>query len=200
VVEVGDIWEMRIRQFLTGDFENRHVFVVRSATSTWHQQVYDNWRTFCQSLFVARRSASWSIEEVTWRELVPGTAGDVEIEYDTPNGPTFGNQMPAFNAVKIVWQTPLIGKSHRGYSYLGGYRSADQVDSSISNALGAAVGAYAQSMIDVFGPEGGMADVAQFGVISRQFNNEPRDPPIITVISSYYVADTIRGVRRRRIS
>lgn len=198
-MDIGDIWEMRINQFMTGGFQNRHVFVVNANIPTWHQDVYDQWLAACQTLFVSRRSSSWSIESIVFSQVWPGTEADVEIDVQDPdNGTGFGVQWPQMNAAKIIWRTGFAGKSFRGCSFFAGYRQVDAVDSSISNSLFLVLESYCTAMLATFGLAGSFQGVAQFGVLSRQHDLVELDPPVLTVATGFTVQDTIRNVRRRR--
>ena len=197
-MEIGDIWELVINQRETGDFQNRHVFVVNANIPTWHADTYAEWASTCLPLFKARRNSSWDMREVIWRELKPGTAGDVDTGNSFEDGAIIGNAWPQQNCAKILWRTGFPGKSFKGSSFFSGYSAVDQVGPFISNALGLVLQAYGQAMIATFGLAGSFQGVAQFGVLSRQLNLTPLDPPILTPCVSFEVQDSIRVQRRRR--
>lgn len=180
-------------------YANRHILEVRTASDGWQVAVYDAWVAACQTAFRARRSENWSLIDVKFRDEVPGTSAEVVIPDVNVNGLSLADGLPIACCLKLLWHTDLIGRSHKGCSYLSGYTELDQTFGELTSPAQAAATDYGQAMLDTFGPGGGSESIARLVILSRQHDGVALNPPIGTPVTSFVVQGDIRSQRQRRL-
>lgn len=200
MVVVGDIWEMQLNQsYLARNIQNHHCFKVVDPGYDWVQQVFDIWNAVAKGYYCLLRSEFWQLSDITFREIVPGTGGEIEIDTPVTNGVgTYDGWAPA-QAARINWRTARQGKSYKGCTMMGGYTQFDVAYGVLGPNLVTALTTYADTMLAQFGPGGTYEGLAQFGVLSRWHDGAPVVPPTIEQITAYTVEFDVRQQRRRRL-
>jgi hypothetical protein len=137
-----------------------------------------------------------SSDRLTVRDVVPGTAAEVELDYTAVPGQITADMCPPQCATLVTWRTGLAGRSFRGRTFLPGLAEDRQANGTLVAAQLSEVADFVTQMLAVFGPTGSDANW-QFAVISRITAGAPRTPPIATAVTAG-VVQTRTGTQRRR--
>lgn len=122
------------------------------------------------------------------------------MSFSVPHGGSTADGLPIACALKLLWHTALVGRSHKGCSYLSGYTEADQQFGDLTIPAITAGQAYGQAMLDVFGPGGSSETLARLVILSRRHDGVPTTPPIGTPVASFVLQDDLRSQRQRRLN
>lgn len=145
---------------------------------------------------LSRMNSTISSDQLTVRDVLPGTAAEVTNTYTAVLGGVASESLPPQCAGVITWRTGLSGRSHRGRTFLPGVAESDQSDGILLSGYITAVQAVVTQMLAVFGPAGSDTNW-QFVVISEVSAGVPRVPKIGTAITAGVVQPDVQSQRRR---
>jgi hypothetical protein len=148
--------------------------------------------------FLTPLSVQYKLHMIRIQDLSPGLASSHEWFVNGEGGNITDDALPPFMAMCVTWRTGLKGKQNRGRSYLTGFAEDSQNGGYwISEIQVWANGAFAQPLMDAFGPAG--TGNYTLALIHTMSGGTRLVPPTATPIVEYATRNDGRALRRRGV-
>lgn len=181
---------------------SRHVFVCLRSGGLTQEQLWQRWDDACRDLFASYRPTNWQLRKAVVSDLWPGELTDFEHDYPLDYyGPHAGGSgTPAPATPLLEWITGWPGRAYRGRTYWGPIIEDDTDGTFMGANPRNKIIEYAQMMIQVFPPNPPfILDQADFVVLSRTLDGEPRPVPVVSLITNAKVNTWLRTNRKRSV-
>lgn len=148
--------------------------------------------------FLSPLSAQLHINGVRIQDLNPGLSAGLLYSLGSVGGNVTDDALPPAVSFCVTWRDGQKGKAHRGRTYITGFAEDSQnAGYWISEIQDWAVSAFAQPLMDAFGPLGG-GNYA-LALVHEMSGGVRIVPPTADPIISYSIHNETRVLRRRGI-
>jgi hypothetical protein len=148
--------------------------------------------------YYAPLSERFSLDALRVQDLAPGVAAGRVYALGIFGGNAVDDATSPHDAMCITWRTGLKGKQNRGRTYLCGFaEDSENAGYWIPEIQNWAAVAFAQPLIDAFGPVG--TGNYALSLIHTVAGGVRLIPPTATPIESFTINNTVRALRRRAV-
>ena len=198
----GDVYELVVR--CRAPNENQvsiNVFHLLAVTpNCTANAIIVEWRTYMETTYRKLFASGMQIERYLCFNLVPFQT-DVAEQTVSLVGTAASGMLPTVCAAVFTWRTGLLGRRHRGRTYIGGLSTADVGQSRINGAsITGNYNPWGNAMIARWGAGGSSPDI-RMGVWSRVVGGQspPHNPAGLTIIQSFVVQPNVATMGTRRV-
>lgn len=191
---VNDIYRMAVEGIGPNGQELVNVFHYRQeglGGDDAGEELINAWQEDVQALFLDCFSASVALVNISVRNLTQPTLGTDRPVSPAEPGSISGDSLPPTSAAVITWLTGLIGRRHRGRTYIWPAGESSQTGGQISGGYDTTLGLFAAAALSI--QEGTLGSIYTMVVHSEV------DDGADTPVTIYRVNQFLATQRRRRV-
>lgn len=194
---IGDVFKLSIVSTFTGNDQivnNLHYKQLAVPTDPPAQALADLFLAEAMPAYLNLLSTRITVQLLEVRQVLGGE-GSYDLTVDDNGNLSSDDIVPLTSAPIISWRTGLIGRAHRGRTFLPAIPEGNQDAGNLDTSYKTLMGSFAASARVL---DDGTDEIFQLCIFSTELDGAPRVPPVGTLVTSWIIRDNMGSQRRRR--